>query len=288
MARQHGECFPPSLEYRILTKHGETRYVEFTATTTEFEGSPAIVGTAVDVTERKRAEAARQASLDELRRSEERLRRLARHQVTIREDERRRLGFDLHDGVCQELIGAGILVHSIRERLAASDTASAAVLDRAVGYVHGVVEHLRLLARELRPMLLHDLGLADSLASLASAMTSAERRVDARLLTPIPRLSDEVELAVYRIAQEALSNAVRHADAREIVVTIARGDGQLCLEVSDDGRGFDAADRNGDELGLTGMRERAAALGGWLAVDSAVGRGTTVRLRFPLELSDPD
>jgi PAS domain S-box-containing protein len=129
MARQRGEQFPPSLDYRVRTKSGETRWVEFTAVPTEFEGAPAILGTAVDVTERKRAESALQASLDELRRSEERLRRLARHQVHIRDDERKRLGFDLHDGVCQELIGVAIMIHAVRERLGVSDPGGAEVLE---------------------------------------------------------------------------------------------------------------------------------------------------------------
>ena len=157
------------------------------------------------------------------------------------------------------------------------------MLERAVGYLNGVVEHLRLLARELRPMLLQDLGLADSLTSLAAGMTSSERAVAVRLVTPIPRLADDLELAVYRIAQEALTNAVRHADARSIVASLARTDGHLRLEVRDDGRGFDVVTRSGDALGLTGMQERAAALGGTLAVESVVGQGTVVTLECPVE-----
>ena len=282
MARQHGEQFPPSLDYRLMTKSGEIRWVEFTAVQTEFEGTPAILGTAVDVTERRRAEDARQASLDELRLSEERLRRLARRQVQIREDERKRLGFDLHDGVCQELIGIAIMIHSVRDRVATSGHVGVEVLERAVAYLHTVVEHLRLLARELRPMLLQDLGLADGLASLAAGLTTRERDVAVRVVTPIPRLADDVELAVYRIAQEALTNAVRHAEARKVVATVTCRDGDLRLEIRDDGRGFDVDARSGDALGLTGMQERAAALGGRLSVVSAVGEGTVVTLTCPV------
>jgi PAS domain S-box-containing protein len=280
LARQRGEQFPPRLDYRVVTKGGEVRSVEFTAVQTEFQGAPAILGTAVDVTERKRAEAALQTSMDELRRSEQRLRRLARHQAQIREDERRRLGFDLHDGVCQELIGVAIMIHSVRERLGLAGRPGAEVLDRAVGYLTTVVEHLRLLARELRPMLLQDLGLADSLTSLAAGMTSEAQHVTVRLATPIPRLEDDVELAVYRIAQEALTNAVRHSDARTIAAMLTCDDGALHLEVRDDGRGFDPV--TSDALGLTGMRERAAALGGRLVIDSSAGRGTVITLACPV------
>src|SRR5262249_32772949 len=152
--------------YRVRTKSGTTRWIEYSGVPTEWEGAPAMLGTAVDVTERKSAEAALRASLDELRQSEERLRRLARRQAQIRDDERKRLGFDLHDGVCQELVGVAIMIHSVRQRLASSAPLDADVLERATGYLNTVVEHLRILARELRPMMLQDLGLADSLTSL--------------------------------------------------------------------------------------------------------------------------
>ena len=270
LARQRGEQFPPSLDYRVMTKSGETRWVEFTAVPTEFQGAPAILGTVVDVTERKRAEAALRISVDDLRRSEERLRRLAQHQTQIREDERKRLGFDLHDGVCQELIGVAIMVHSVRERLAHARQPGIEVLDRAVGYLSAVVEHLRLLARELRPMLLQDLGLADSLSSLAAGMTSPEQEVTVRLGTPIPRLADDVELAVYRIAQEALTNAVRHSEARSIAATLTRADDALRLEVRDDGCGFDVVQQRRARLdGHARTRRRV----GWYS-RHRVRRGT--------------
>jgi PAS domain S-box-containing protein len=281
-ARQQGAALSPSLEYRVVTKPGEVRWVDFTAVLIEYEGLPTILGTAVDVTERKRAETALHASLEDLRQNEERLRRLARRQVAIREDERKRIGFDLHDGVCQELIGVGILIASARERLPLDASEPAAALARAIAYVNDVVEHLRVLARELRPMLLHDLGLEVSLGSLAAGHTTPDRPVEARFATPIPRLAEEVELAVYRIAQEALTNAVRHADARSIAitVTVSVSDGALRCEVRDDGRGFDPRSRHADALGIAGMQERATALGARLTIESTPGGGTTVTLEW--------
>jgi PAS domain S-box-containing protein len=279
-ARLRGEHVPLAGEYRIITKSGAIRWVEFNAVLIEYQGEPAILGNVFDLTERKLAEEALQASLVELRASEERLRLLAQRQVAIREEERKRIGFDLHDGVCQELIGVGILIASIRERLQPDAHEAAAAVGRAVGYVNDVVEHLRVLARELRPMLLHDLGLEASLGSLAAGLRTADRPVEIRLATEIPRLAEEVELAVYRIAQEALTNAVRHADARTIVLTVAAENGHLRLEVRDDGRGFDAAGRSFPALGLAGMQERATALGGRFTIDSTPGSGTTVALEW--------
>lgn len=279
-ARQRGDAIPPAQEYRVVTKSGEVRWVEFDAVLIDYQGAPAILGNVRDVTERKLAEEALRNSLGELKASEERLRLLSQRQVAIREEERKRIGFDLHDGVCQELIGVGILIASVRERLQPEARDAAAAIGRAVGYLNDVVEHLRVLARELRPMILHDLGLEASLGSLAAGLSTPERPIAVELASPIPRLAEDVELAVYRIAQEALTNAVRHADARSIVVSVTVLDGHLRLAVSDDGRGFDSLARSPQALGLAGMHERATALGGRFSIASAPGAGTTIAVEW--------
>jgi two-component system, NarL family, sensor histidine kinase UhpB len=169
----------------------------------------------------------------------------------------------------------------VRGRLRAVDPEASQKLARVGRHLNELGEHLRLVARELRPMLLHDLGLEDSLRSLAAGMTTSAR-IATRVPTPIPRLGEETEVAVYRIAQEAITNAVRHADAREIVVELAAGDGVLTVEVRDDGCGFEPRTRRRDALGLISMEERALAVGGKLRVVSAPGRGTSVVLTCPL------
>ena len=247
-----------------------------------------VRGIARDVTERKRAADALRASLEELLRSEEELRQLAQRQAIIREEERKRLGFDLHDDVCQELVGIGILLDSVRRQLAPLPPHAAAGLDRVGRYLGEVVEHLRLLARDLRPLLLRDLGLEGSLRSLAEGMSTAATRVTTNFLSPVPRLPDEVEIGIYRIAQEALANAARHAAARSIVVTLDASHAMLRLEIHDDGRGFVADDRAGATcLGLISMKERALALGGHVEVSSTPGEGTVVHLECPLAARTP-
>jgi two-component system NarL family sensor kinase len=241
-----------------------------------------------DVTERRAAADALRASLEELRQSEEKLRRLAQRQVAVREEERKRLGFDLHDGVCQELIGIGILVESARRRAASGEARCSEELGRASGYLSEVVEHLRLLAGELRPMLLHDLGLEESLRSLALGLASPATSIVTVFPTPIPRLDEAAEVTVYRIAQEALTNALRHARARMVRLGLVANGSRLRLEIRDDGCGFDPGRRRTTALGLLSMEERALALGGRLAVTSVPGEGTAVILDCPLfERTEP-
>ena len=280
-ARVRDEPVPVRVEYRVRTKSGADCWIDVTVGIIEHDGRPALLATAFDITERRHAEDALRASLEELREREEQLRRLAQRQVRVREEERRRLGFDLHDDVCQELVGTGILVESVRGRLRAVDPEASQKLARVGRHLNELGEHLRLVARELRPMLLHDLGLEDSLRSLAAGMP-ATAHITTRVATPIPRLSDEVEVAVYRIAQEAITNAVRHANATEIVVSLATGEGVLTVEIRDDGCGFEPKARQRDALGLVSMEERALAVGGKLQVVSAPSHGTAVVLTCPL------
>ncbi|HEY2388000.1 MAG TPA: PAS domain S-box protein [Candidatus Binatia bacterium] len=276
-----GEAVPPLLVW--VERNGERRWLE--CVTSAMRGPDgAIVGVrgiARDVTGRKRAE-------DALRTSEERLRRLSRHQATIREEERRRLGFDLHDDVCQELVGIGILVESLRRQLAAHHPAADAGLERVGRYVNEVGEHLRQLAHDLRPMLLRDLGLQRSLHALAEGMSLPGTTVTAVFRTPIPRLREEAEIAIYRIAQESLANAVRHARARTIQLVLAVDGPTLRLDVTDDGCGFTPDERrHSDGLGLVGMEERALALGGRLELRASSHGGTTVSLECPLAVCAP-
>lgn len=240
-----------------------------------------LQGVGHDVTERRAADEALQQSLTALREREEQLRLMALHQVAIREEERKRLSFDLHDGVCQELVGIGIMIESARQR-GVSDDANP-TLAQAQRYLRQVGEHLRMLARDLRPLQLSDLGLGECLRALAAGMTTDKVHVTAALPTAIPRLGEETEVAVYRVAQEAVANAVRHAHARAVNLTVDAKGGVLRLEVRDDGDGFDRRKLRSAALGLVAMEERATALGGRLRVESTPGAGTSVSLECPLQ-----
>ena len=282
-ARQLEAMAPAHFEYRIRTKNGLDRWVDLRAVTMEFEGQPAILGTAIDVTARKEAEAKLHTSLAELRASEDKLRQLALSQVSVREDERKRLGLDLHDDVCQELVGIGILLESVRQRFG-PETAGGDDLKRGTRYLNEVVEHLRALASDLRPLQLQDLGLLGSLQALAQGMSSERMRIEISCPTPIPPLEEETELAVYRVAQEATLNASRHGAAHGIRMMLTAAEGHLRLEISDDGTGFDATATDGRGIGLVSMEERALSLGGKFGAWSEPGRGSTLLFECPLKI----
>ncbi|MEB2285439.1 MAG: PAS domain-containing sensor histidine kinase [Myxococcales bacterium] len=230
-------------------------------------------GISRDITEHWLAAAA-------LREREEQLRRMALRQAAIREEERKRLGFDLHEGVCQELVGIGILIEAARRSGVSPPAAD--MLARAQGYLGTVGEHLRLLARELRPLQLPDLGLGECLRILAKGLESAETSIAVGVPADLPRLAENIEIGVYRIAQEALANAVRHAGGARVTLSLEAAAGTLALEVRDDGRGFERGSLPAAAVGLVAMEERAAAIGGRLRIRSAPGNGTTVRLECPL------
>jgi PAS domain S-box-containing protein len=283
LAEGHAPSYRAERRYRH--KDGHLLWVQVTASLVrDVTGAPLyFLGQIQDITEQHLAQQALRESVVELQRSEQNLRLLARRQVVIREEERKRVGFDLHDDVCQELVGVGILVESLRRKLAPMPAEHAAEFTRVVGYLGEVIEHLRLLARELRPLMLRDLGLDGSLRSLADGMSTDTLAVTTDFQTPIPRFDEETEVSVYRIAQEAISNAVRHAGARAIVIALAATEHELTLTVRDDGRGFDPAVRPATALGLASMEERALALGTRLDLRSAPGAGTSVTLACPLE-----
>ena len=202
-----------------------------------------------------------------------------RHAVAAQELERRRLARELHDQTGQELTSILLGLKAVEDAADASERERAiqAVREQVLETLHDV----RRLAVELRPKALDDFGLVPAVERLLESFAEQTGlRVDfeARLED---RLPSEIETALYRIVQEALTNVVKHARARSVSVVLARGADTISALVEDDGRGFDF-DPNGDGLGLAGMRERLVLLGGRLKIESAPDRGTTIVAEVPL------
>ena len=198
-------------------------------------------------------------------------------------EERNRLARELHDSVTQQLFAVTLAAQSAAELLARGDGAAATEVERVQALARGAMDELRSVVFELRPVALEAEGLASALRKHVEVLRRvAGTPIELRIAAP-PALGAPAAGQVFRIAQEALQNALRHADADAIRVVLEDGGGTLVLVVADDGRGFDPAalDVRGRRLGLTSMEERAAELGARLTVDARPGAGTTVRLEVP-------
>jgi signal transduction histidine kinase len=202
--------------------------------------------------------------------------------VSAREEERRRLRRDLHDGVGPALAAAALQVETAREVYGRDPEAAGTLLDRAALRLRGAVDDVRTVVHGLRPATLDDLGLAGALVELSGRFDGPGRSVTARV-TEVPGRSAAVDAAVYLVAAEAVTNAARHSGAGRVEVVLCPAPDGLVLTVTDDGAGLPVAPRLG--LGLGSMRERAEELGGTLSVgEGPDGSGTTVTMRLPLEV----
>ena len=200
-----------------------------------------------------------------------------RRLVTAGEQERAELAQELHDGVIQDLIGLRYRLDSLQEGTDSGQAEEkAGPLDEIYAQTGILVDELRRLCSGLRPPALDRLGLAAALHALAREMTA--RGLPVEICLEDIALPDEASIGLYRIAQEALSNAWRHAEATQAYLKLARAGGRVELTIADDGIGFDpAAERKADgRFGLLGMSERAEALGGRLQIESTPGAGTRV------------
>jgi PAS domain S-box-containing protein len=229
-----------------------------------------------EVTERVRAEEA-------LRESADRLQHLSRRLLAVQEEERRHLSRELHDELGQVL--ATITLHLQAARSAAGPAAQPR-LDEAMALLQRAGTQMRSLALELRPVLLETTGLDATLRWLAR---QHEQRtgIATTVAGHVNGLAGGVAIGCFRVVQEALTNVARHAAARHVSIELSQSDAALEVLVRDDGVGFDVPRileraAGGDNLGLAGMRERVEILGGRLSIDSHPGRGTRIRVSFPL------
>ncbi len=224
---------------------------------------------------------------EELRRKEAVRRELLHKAITAQEEERRRIARELHDEAGQAL--AALLVSLRLMENAPSLEEARAQVARMREVVNQTLDEIRALAWELRPSVLDDLGLVPALVRyIQSCRSRFGMEIDLEMVgLDQVRLPWEVETALYRIVQEALTNAARHAGAQHVSVILEQRGNRALLIVEDDGEGFDMAEVRASaqargRLGLYGMEERASLVGGHLTVESAPGSGTTVVVEVPL------
>ena len=208
----------------------------------------------------------------DLQRSRERL-------VAAREEERRRLRRDLHDGLGPQLASLTLTVAAARELLRHDVDAADMLLQELSNHAQAAIADIRRVVYDLRPPALDDLGLVLALREQAASYRQADLQITIAAPEQLPPLPAAVEVATYRIVQEALTNVIRHAQARTCAVCLTLDDA-LVVEIRDDGVGLPPGGRAG--VGLMSMRERTTELGGTCRIESLPGRGACIRARLPL------
>ena len=271
-AMQKG-CF--AVDYRIVLPDGSIRFIHDVVYPVISEAGDVVerYGVIMDVTERKRAEA-------ELQRSRDQLRALAARVQNVREEERTRVAREIHDELGQALTAIKIDLSAV---LGGRPTNGKKQSESILKLVDEAIQSVRRIATELRPVVLDELGLVAAV-DWASEEFQARTGIKCRLDLPQDDVVNEPEraTALFRIFQETLTNVARHANATQVYVRLAKEDGNLTLEVHDNGKGVsDVQLSAASSLGILGMRERALLLGGELSISGAAGMGTTVIARIP-------
>jgi len=267
-------------QVRLRHADGTVTWIECRAETElDPAGQPVRVrGTAQDVTER-------QFLVGQLADSNEQLRALAARMDRLREEESSRLSRELHDELGQALAGLKLDLATLHARLPAGETGLAGRVRAMQAQIDEMVRTTRDIARRLRPRVLDDLGLLPAIEAQAAEIC---RRMGARfeIVSDVDNeaLADPaLATAVFRVVQEALTNIARHAGATRVDISVQRQPGWLVVEVRDNGKGMvDPQPPGRATLGLLGMHERAAAIGGEVTVEGFPGRGTVVTLRAPM------
>jgi signal transduction histidine kinase len=226
-------------------------------------------------------EAATTANFVEISRGRQELQRLSASLVAAQENERRSISRELHDEVGQALTGVLVELANLSNLIRAGDydalSGKTAEIKREVESSIGVVRNMALL---LRPSMLDDLGLVPALQWQAREVSKRSGIWVKVSATGVDELPDEHKTCIYRIVQEALHNAVQHAAARNVTVTVALQNGRLRLAIEDDGKGFHTQITKG--MGILGMEERVSHLSGIFSIASEPGRGTTVHVDLPM------
>jgi hypothetical protein len=267
-----------TLEFEIIGLKGSRRWLATHAVPLRDASGTvqALLGITRDVTETRRAEA-------QLRASRAALRSLATRQQDVREDERTRIAREIHDSLGQALTALKLELAAAQDAAAEEAPALGARLEETALMVDDLVKSVRRIASDLRPPILDQLGLPAAVEWLAQDFARRTGiHCNATILPTTGAITDELATAIFRIVQEALTNVLRHAGATQVDVELGVKSGCVTLEIDDDGGGITEAGTVGPgSLGILGMRERAAALGGVLEVAPRPNGGTRVAAWFP-------
>jgi PAS domain S-box-containing protein len=262
---------PHRLVYRVVKADGTITWIELVGAVCKTEaGKPGVVrAVGFDITERQR-------DFDELARRRDMLRRL----IDIQENERQTLCHELHDGPIQYAIAAKMHLESARDEDDA--TVRSEQIDSAIDCLTRGIAEGRQVIRGVRPAVLDDLGLAAAIEDLVEQVATAGITVETSLGDGLDALPNSLQTTIYRLVQESLTNARKHAGVDRAAVEIRRIGDEVRASVKDHGSGFDVDDARRQGFGLAGMMERARLAGGSFRIESRPGAGTAIEVRLPI------
>ncbi len=273
---EEGEPAPPHYEVRILCKDGRQRWVDFVAGDIEYEGRPALLGTAFDITDRKQAE-------EELLGKQEFLKRL----LNAHERDRQLTAYEIHDGLVQDITAAKMHFEAFRRQQTVLSNRGAKEFDRGLELLSETIREARRLISGLRPPIIDERGIVAAIDYLINERnTDDDLAIDFVHDVSFNRLDPVTEGAVFRIVQEALTNVYRHSKAERARVALRQLDDRMQIEIRDWGVGFQVSDVSGNRFGLQGIRERARLLRGNATIESHPGQGTRVAVELPVQYAE--
>ncbi|HLZ93405.1 MAG TPA: response regulator [Candidatus Acidoferrum sp.] len=271
-------------ELASVCKDGSTFPSEISSSPLQTEEGLLITSAIRDISERKRAEQRIAEQTQQLHDANRELRHLSSRIVAIRDDERRRLGRELHDSQGQYLAAIKMNLEMIETTEAALSTMQKSALTEAITLLERSMREIRVISHLLHPPLLDEIGLQAVVPWYLSSFSERSGiQIDLEMPADISKLPDQVELAVFRVLQECLTNVHRHSGSKSATVKILPEESGVTLEVGDQGKGLSSQEGADPVLGvgITGMRERVRELGGHFEINSG-GAGTIVRAVFPL------
>lgn len=252
-----------------------------------------VIGVMQDITGRKQAEAILQENAAALKNSQKDLQRLAGRLISTQEEELRRLSREIHDDLTQRLAVLAIEAGKLESQSETMEQPPPAECLQKISWIKeqliSVSEDVHRISRQLHPTILDDLGLVRAIESECASLQLRENLVIIFRHANVPdRIPNDTSLCLYRIIQEGLKNIIRHSGAAKCEIFLETADEKLCLSVKDEGMGFNPVEvRSRPGLGLSSMRERVQLVRGDFAIDSRPGQGTVIRVRVPLNRSDP-
>lgn len=273
--RISGEISTIFYDFKGLHKDGRLVDIEVQGTRFQYRGRPAVIGVGIDMTDTRLRE-------QEIARSQERLRELSQHLLTVREEQRSQLARELHDVLGGTLTALKMDIGWLKKHT--TETKLATRADTMMELVCDAIDTVRKISAELRPGVLDNLGLLDAI-EWETGRFRERMGIECKLtLQAAPvEIEEAAAIAIFRIFQEALTNIARHAHATRVDIDAGLVDGNLLLCVQDNGTGFDmTAAGKRKSYGLIGMAERARQFGATLEIAGEPGCGTRIMLRYPL------